>query len=961
MIYVMTHIKKLVMHGFKSFARRTEIPFEDGMNVIVGPNGSGKSNITDALCFVLGRLSIKSIRAAKAANLIFSGNKSYKGSNEAYVELIFSNEDKTFVFGTNTPSEVSIKRIVKKNGSSTYKINGETKTRQELLELLAQAGIDPQGFNIVLQGEIASMIKASPEERRRIIEEVAGISVYETRKKKSLKELEKTEEKLKEVSAVLKERTSYMRNLEKERQDALNYQKLEKTIKRAKATILEKSIEEKKKEIWGAEKLINSEEKEIKKIKSKIKEKNENIEQLHEEINKINKNLQSSTNNEQEILHKEISNLRAELAGLQVRKENFESRFHDGSERITELKKRMVQSEEELQNKKSSSPEIKEKQSALKNTQEKFDQLEKKRRQFYMIKSELSTLENNKEEKEKSIIEIRKEIELITRNIDALFEEIKFAKSLEQVKEQRAETRKKLDETKEKIQELNDEKNKIGNRNAILEKDIEREEKLKVDIKKLDTCPVCRNNVTEQHIGYVTENANKKIESAKKQISENENREEEIKEKIYSLQELQEKLSKKINELEIDQVKIANAEDKKEQIKRLEKQKEEDQKGLHEIDEKLKKTKEGFEKLKNIEDEYEDTRLRLQELSFADVDVDSEIKMAQQKIERDRAEIKSITRDLEESEQELKKIDSQIKEKEKVSEKKEEEEQILYEKFQKFYQQRNEIQDKQKVIETELIGMQHTIKVHEEKINSSNIQKAQFNAQLDSLKTERSEYGEQELMPGSIEKVRESLQKAQFKISGLGNVNMKALEAYDKIEEQCQQIQEKVETIDKEKEKIMQIIEEIDKKKKKAFMQTLDELNKYFTRNFTQLSKKGEVFLELENKKDPFEGGLNILVRVSRGRYFDITSLSGGEKTMVALSLIFAIQEYKPYCFYIFDEIDAALDKHNSELLAALIKKYMTTGQYIIITHNDTLISEATTLYGVSMQENISKVISLKV
>ena len=82
---------------------------------------------------------------------------------------------------------------------------------------------------------------------------------------------------------------------------------------------------------------------------------------------------------------------------------------------------------------------------------------------------------------------------------------------------------------------------------------------------------------------------------------------------------------------------------------------------------------------------------------------------------------------------------------------------------------------------------------------------------------------------------------------------------------------------------------------------------------------------------------------------------------MVALSLIFAIQEYKPYCFYIFDEIDAALDKHNSELLAALIKKYMKTGQYIIITHNDTLISEGKNLYGVSMQENISKIISLKV
>jgi chromosome segregation protein len=157
----MPYIKKLVMHGFKSFPKKTEIPFEKTMNIIVGPNGSGKSNIADALCFVLGRLSIKSIRAAKAANLIFSGNKTYKPGNEASVELVFDNSDKSFPINEN---ELRIKRIVRKNGQSLYKIGNETKKRQELIELLAQAEIDPHGFNIVLQGEIASLIKTNPEE-----------------------------------------------------------------------------------------------------------------------------------------------------------------------------------------------------------------------------------------------------------------------------------------------------------------------------------------------------------------------------------------------------------------------------------------------------------------------------------------------------------------------------------------------------------------------------------------------------------------------------------------------------------------------------------------------------------------------------------------------------------------------------------------------------------------------------
>ena len=124
------------MKGFKSFARETTIIFDRHTVVIIGPNGSGKSNITDALCFVLGRLSIKSIRAAKASHLIFSGNKHYKPANHAYVEITFDNEEGTFALDVK---EVVIKREVKKNGQGIYRINGQTKTRQEVIELLSQA------------------------------------------------------------------------------------------------------------------------------------------------------------------------------------------------------------------------------------------------------------------------------------------------------------------------------------------------------------------------------------------------------------------------------------------------------------------------------------------------------------------------------------------------------------------------------------------------------------------------------------------------------------------------------------------------------------------------------------------------------------------------------------------------------------------------------------------------------
>src|SRR3989338_10783123 len=210
----MVYIKKMVMHGFKSFAKRTEVFFDKGINVILGPNGSGKSNISDSLCFVLGRLSIKSMRAAKARNLLFMGSKYIKPAREASVEMVFDNSDRAIAIDSN---DVSLSRIVKYNGQGVYKINGETKTRLDVIEMLAQAGIDPYGFNLILQGQIQAIVKMHPEERRKIIEEVAGISIYESRKEKSLRELEKTEEKLKEISAILRERTAYLRNLDRER------------------------------------------------------------------------------------------------------------------------------------------------------------------------------------------------------------------------------------------------------------------------------------------------------------------------------------------------------------------------------------------------------------------------------------------------------------------------------------------------------------------------------------------------------------------------------------------------------------------------------------------------------------------------------------------------------------------------------------------------------------------------
>jgi len=298
----MPFIKELVIHGFKSFARETHIPFKNTLNCIVGPNGSGKSNVTDAICFVLGRLGSKSMRAKRLSNLIFAGTHEYKPAHEASVELVFDNSDKKF--SLNEP-EVSIKRTLRRNGQGIYKINGEIKTRQEILELLSQAGIDPNGFNIVLQGEIDSFVKMTPEQRREVMEEVAGISVYELRKQHSLRELEKADERLKEATAILRERTAYLKNLEEERKQALHFKKLQEDVLIYKASINNKIASEKQDKIDDLNKLIDKEQENISKINEIIDKTQTQIAVLNEKINHITYNVKKNSGIEKDRINRE--------------------------------------------------------------------------------------------------------------------------------------------------------------------------------------------------------------------------------------------------------------------------------------------------------------------------------------------------------------------------------------------------------------------------------------------------------------------------------------------------------------------------------------------------------------------------------------------------------------------------------------------------------------------------------
>jgi chromosome segregation protein len=954
----MTYIKKLVMKGFKSFARETEIKMDQHMNVIVGPNGSGKSNVTDAMCFVLGRLSIKSIRAAKASHLIFSGNKQFKGANEASVEITLDNSDKAFALDTE---EIAIRRIVRKNGQSIYKINNETKTRQEVIELLGQAGIDPHGFNIVLQGEIEKFVKMPAEERRKVIEEVAGISIYEMRKEKSLKELEKTEEKLKQINGVLRERTNYLRNLEAEREEALRFKKMQETSKKCKASILNKHVQEKEKELKLILERIDSKKKLIEKTDNNIGKMKEEMSILNEKINTISTIILKSSGLEQDSLNLEISTLKQEIAGLIARKENFENQLLELDRRRQTLQDSVKFAELEINE--MAKEKGKNTKKELDEKKLKLEQMEEARRQFYLLKSNLSSALSQIEDKKRQIQSLKNESNFILSQMENIEKEIRIKEPLEKQSESLVILKSSIEKLKEQISELESSLIEKEKTRAVQFQMIEHAEKIKSQVGKLDICPLCKTKITKEHIDEVINKSNDEINSSKKLIESLERDIVGIKNSIKESKDTLAKNSLETNQRNVDIVKISTISEKKQQLKRNSEQIKLYESELLDVESKKKSFEGKIAVAKMSEEQYETLKLEVNELHRTEErNLGTEITAKQRELERTVLAIKQNLRDKEAIIGDLKDIKDSLEKKQEIVEKKDEQADELKKKYQKMYEDKNALQDKLRILESNMMERQGEKRIVESENNNLMIEKAQISAKKDSLSQELSEYPGIEFIPLTLEKLIEKLNETESTLARIGSVNMRALEVYDSIKGEYEKIREKVDQLEKEKLEILSVIETIDKKKKKTFIHTLEGINELFSRNFSQLSVKGIVKLEPQDKKEIFNAGLDITVNVGGGKYFDVTSLSGGEQTLVALSLIFSIQEFKPYCFYIFDEIDAALDRRNSEKLAYLLKKYMKHGQYLIITHNDSIISESSNiLYGVSMQEGISKVLSLEI
>ena len=217
------YLKEIRAQGFKSFADKISIELDKNITGIVGPNGSGKSNIVDAIKWVLGEQSIKSLRGEDGmTDVIFSGSKSRKALNSASVSLVFDNSDHYL----NLPTEeIVIKRRVYIDGTNEYFINGEKCRLKDITNLLLDSGMSKESYNIISQGKIEEIINSKPYERRIIFEEAAGVLKYKKRKEDTLKKLDKSKDNLEKVSLLIQELDAQVKPLAVQAELAKKYQK----------------------------------------------------------------------------------------------------------------------------------------------------------------------------------------------------------------------------------------------------------------------------------------------------------------------------------------------------------------------------------------------------------------------------------------------------------------------------------------------------------------------------------------------------------------------------------------------------------------------------------------------------------------------------------------------------------------------------------------------------------------
>ena len=431
------YLKRLELQGFKSFADKTVLEFMPGITSVIGPNGSGKSNISDAIRWVLGEQSMKSLRGAKSNDIIFAGTQNRKSLGFAEASLVFDNEDGTLPIEY---AEVTVTRKIYRSGETGYYINKVPCRLKDILELFMDTGIGKDGYSIIGQGKIDEILSNKSEDRRHIFEEAAGIVKYRTRKAESEKKLEHTKLNLLRINDILTEIESNIEPLQQQAEKAKKYLNLKEELKSIEIGLFVYNIEKYKQtleEIINDEDIMkstcNQEEGKLERIKALKEELKTQIDEITEKIESM-QNIGFESQKEIEQLNSNISVCSTRIENNKENKTRFEKEIEEIKTKITsleeEIKQKQAKKDNLKENRKKFEKELEEKQAELDKLTSKLSKkeieieehkkkVEENTDKRYELQSDISTQNANAESLEKRKQQIKQEITTNISELDA--------------------------------------------------------------------------------------------------------------------------------------------------------------------------------------------------------------------------------------------------------------------------------------------------------------------------------------------------------------------------------------------------------------------------------------------------------------------------------------------------------------------------------------------------------------
>lgn len=972
------YLKSIRAQGFKSFADKLDLEINPGITGIVGPNGSGKSNIVDAVRWVLGEQSVRSLRGQNnMTDCIFSGSESREAQKRAMVALVFDNSDH---YLHSDFKEVEIKRIVYSTGENEYYINNSRVRLKDITDMFIDSGAGANAFNIISQGNVTDIVNSKSSDRRVIFESAAGVLKYKKRKEESLKKLERTEENLMRIKLVIDELSKTVLPLKEQSVVAKKYLDIKGELESIDVALIAKDITDLNLE-------YSKVSEEVKALKEKLITLKDNVGDTRlEKLRLRNIELEEVVNKKKEELLKiteDISNLNGEKK-LTLERKKYEASKEVIDDNLIKLK------ESELNVNKNITVlerEILDIEASVNDQREKSEEVKNK---LLVIKVKKSTSSNALMEANKAKFLLENKIEILENNIlSAEAAPVSVRNILNNPRIHGVHnTIGKLLDIPEKYVIATD--IALGASSNYLVVDDDNVALSAIDFlkeRKLGRATFYPLNVIKSK--YVSSDIINDIRSINgyigvlsdlvrydkkyKNIVENRLGQVIVVDNERTLNIIGKLINYKYVVVSLDGEilhvggSITGGTSKKNSMLNEKNELNKLKNDLQKLDIKIK---ELTEEVNNLSEDTLELEERENVLNKYIVLLNEELFNKRTNLSRLNEEHKSILSELEGiNDLKSNKLDEHL-----VN---------LMESINNLVKSKEIIEKDIKVISKEKIEVNDEINILDKKLRDNNssynlvnnelknkeVVSGKLEVKLDNLLEElnnsynltyESACGNYNLeMDADI--AREHVKNLKKELASLGNVNVGAIDEYERISKRYEFLNSQKYDLESASGELKDIIREMDDIMIDKFKNSFDSISKEFSKIFKMMFKGGKGELSLSNPDDLLNTGIDILAIPPGKKINSPLSLSGGEKALTAICLLFAMLEVKPSPFVILDEAEAALDEVNVDMFGKYLSEEKSRSQFIVITHKKRMMEYADSLYGITMQESgVSKIVSAK-